>query len=170
MWWNTIDLSIGKAYLYGIISSLLAALFTVLNAKYVHKISSTKLCTIEMFSGSILVAAYILLLGHSEVFLFNIESRDLIYLLVLSIICTAMIFVLMTEIMKYISPYTLVMAINLEPVYTIILCFILSGFYPLLKHEIQDLNIYFYITASFMIISTIYLNYHFKKKINLNKI
>jgi hypothetical protein len=91
-------------------------------------------------------------------------------LLILSIICTAMIFVLMTEIMKYISPYTLVMAINLEPVYTIILCFILSGFYPLLKHEIQDLNIYFYITASFMIISTIYLNYHFKKKINLNKI
>ena len=84
--------------------------------------------------------------------------------------CTAMVFVLMTEIMKYISPYTLVMAINLEPVYTIILCFILSRFYPLLKHEIQDLNIYFYITASFMIISTIYLNYHFKKKINLNKI
>jgi len=170
MWWNTIDLSIGKAYLYGIISSLLAALFTVLNAKYVHKISSTKLCTIEMFSGSILVAAYIFLLGHSEVFLFNIESRDLIYLLILSIICTAMIFVLMTEIMKYISPYTLVMAINLEPVYTVVLCFMLSQFYPLLKHEIQDLNIYFYITASFMIISTIYLNYHFKKKINLNKI
>ena len=64
MWWNTIDLSIGKAYLYGFISSLLAALFTVLNAKYVHKISSTKLCTIEMFSGSILVAAYILSLIH----------------------------------------------------------------------------------------------------------
>jgi len=170
MWWNTINLEIGEAYLYGIISSLLAALFTVLNAKYVNRINSTKLCTIEMFSGSILVAAYILLLGHSEVFLFNISSRDLIYLLVLSIICTAMVFVLMTEIMKYISPYTLVMAINLEPVYTIILCFILSGFYPLLKDEIQDLNIYFYITASIMIVSTIYLNYYFKKKINLNKI
>ena len=82
----------------------------------------------------------------------------------MSIICTAMFFVLMTEIMKYISPYTLVMAVNLEPIYTIILCFILSGFYPLLKHEIQDLNIYFYITASFMIISTIYLNYLFKKE------
>ena len=170
MWWNTINLEIGEAYLYGIISSLLAALFTVLNAKYVNRINSTKLCAIEMFSGSILVAAYILLLGHSEVFLFNISSRDLIYLLVLSIICTAMVFVLMTEIMKYISPYTLVMAINLEPVYTIILCFILSGFYPLLKDEIQDLNIYFYITASIMIVSTIYLNYYFKKKINLNKI
>ena len=78
--------------------------------------------------------------------------------------------VLFKRLLKYISPYTLVMAINLEPVYTIVLCFILSGFHPLLKDEIQDLNIYFYITASFMIISTIYLNYHFKKKINLNKI
>jgi len=164
MFWNTLNLSINKAYLYGIISSLLAALFTVLNAKYINRISSIKLCAIEMLSGSILVSIYIMLLGHSEVFLFNIESRDLIYLLILSIICTAMVFVLMTEIMKYISPYTLVMAVNLEPIYTIILCFILSGFYPLLKHEIQDLNIYFYITASFMIISTIYLNYLFKKE------
>ena len=164
MYWNTLNLSINKAYLYGFISSLLAALFTVLNAKYINRIPSIKLCAIEMLSGSILVAIYIMFLGYSEVFLFNIESKDLTYLLILSIICTAMVFVLMTEIMKYISPYTLVMAVNLEPIYTIILCFILSGFYPLLKHEIQDLNIYFYITASFMIISTIYLNYLFKKE------
>ena len=164
MWWNTIYLDINKAYLYGILSSLFAALFTVLNAKYVNKVSSLKLCTIEMFSGSLLVATYILLLGSYDVFSFQISSNDLIYLLILSIICTALVFVLMTEIMKYITPYTLVMAVNLEPVYTILICFLLSPIYPLLNNEIQDLNIYFYITASVMIISTIYLNGYLQKE------
>ena len=161
MWWNTFEL--GKAYIYGIISSFLAALFTVLNAKYVNDIPATRLCTIEMFSGTSLVAIYILISGHTEVFLFDINNTDLFYLLILSIICTAMVFVLMTEIMKYISPYTLVMAVNLEPVYSVILCFLLASNFPTLKEEIKSLNVIFYFTASMMIITTIYLNYYFKK-------
>ena len=162
MYWNTFEL--GKAYLYGIVSSFLASLFTVLNAKHVNRIPSTKLCMVEMFSGSILVASYILLSGHPDVFLFDLNSSDFTYLLLLSVICTAMVFVLMTEIMKYISPYTLVMAVNLEPVYAVILCFILSNQFPSLKEEVESLNIIFYITASMMMITTIYLNYYFKKK------
>ena len=161
MWWNTFEL--GKAYIYGIISSFLAALFTVLNAKYVNDIPATRLCTIEMFSGTFLVAIYILISGHTEVFLFDINNTDLFYLLILSIICTEMVFVLMTEIMKYISPYTLVMAVNLEPVYSVILCFLLASNFPTLKEEIKSLNVIFYFTASMMIITTIYLNYYFKK-------
>ena len=156
MMYFTSESYFGLAYFYGIIAAFLAALFTILNAKYINVVKSSQITMIEMLGGTILISLYLIFTSNLSVFSFNIKSSDLIYLLILSVICTSLVFVLMTEIMKYISPYTLIMAINLEPVYAIILAF-------LILHNEEKMNHYFYI-GSFVIILSIYLEHYFKKK------
>ena len=156
MMYTTSDKIVSEAYLYGIISAFLATLFTILNAKYIQNTKSYHITMIEMLGGTVFILLYFLAISNFEVFSFNIAYLDLIYLLILSVVCTSIVFVLMTEIMKYISPYTLIMSVNLEPVYAIILAFIL------LPNE-EEMNLYFYI-GSGIIISSIYLEHYFNKK------
>jgi len=156
MMYFTSESYFGLAYFYGIIAAFLATLFTILNAKYINVVKSSQITMIEMLGGTILISLYLIFTSNLSVFSFNIQSSDLIYLLILSVICTSLVFVLMIEIMKYISPYTLIMAINLEPVYAIILAF-------LILHNEEKMNHYFYI-GSFVIIFSIYLEHYFKKK------
>jgi drug/metabolite transporter (DMT)-like permease len=47
------------------------------------------------------------------------------YLFILSSICTAYAFIESTRVMKYLSPYTVMLTINLEPIYGIILAVII---------------------------------------------
>ena len=61
------------------------------------------------------------------------------------------------EIMKYISPYSLIMAINLEPIYSIVLALIIFS-------ESEHMNLSFYIGAS-VIILVVFLESYLKNKI-----
>ena len=158
MMYFTSESHFGLAYFYGIIAAFLATLFTILNAKYINVIKSSQITMIEMLGGTILISLYLIFNNSLEVFSFNIQSSDLIYLLILSVFCTSLVFVLMTEIMKYISPYTLIMSINLEPVYAIVLAVLI------LPNE-EVMNNYFYLGASIIVLS-IYLEHYFKKKFN----
>ena len=155
MYYNS-ETAVSEAYIYGIISAFLATLFTILNAKYIGDTKSYQITMYEMLGGTIFISIYFLFTSNTDVFYFNINMSDLIYLLILSVICTSIVFALMTEIMKYITPYTLIMAVNLEPVYAIILSFIF------LPNE-EVMNLYFYL-GSFIIISSIYLEHYFNKK------
>ena len=154
MYYNS-ETAVSEAYIYGIISAFLATLFTILNAKYIGDTKSYQITMYEMLGGTIFISIYFLFTSNTDVFYFNINMSDLIYLLILSVICTSIVFALMTEIMKYITPYTLIMAVNLEPVYAIILSFIF------LPNE-EEMNLYFYL-GSFIIIASIYFEHYFKR-------
>jgi drug/metabolite transporter (DMT)-like permease len=54
---------------------------------------------------------------------FQLSTSDLIYLFLLSSVCTAYAFIASTAVMKYLSPYTVMLTINLEPIYGIILAY-----------------------------------------------
>ena len=108
-------------YFYGIIAALLGTLFTLFNAKYIEKIDAAKITMVEMLGGVIIISLYFILIGDCSVFTTTISLNDFIYLILLGTICTAGIFVWMTEIMRHITPYALIMAINLEPIYSIII-------------------------------------------------
>ena len=45
-------------YFYGFISSFLATLFTIINAKFINKIDATEITMIEMLGGVILISLY----------------------------------------------------------------------------------------------------------------
>ena len=144
-------------YVYGIIASFLGTLFTLYNAKYINRLEASKITMVEMLAGVIIFS--ILMLINKEIGISNlkININDFLYLFLLGTICTAAVFVWMVEIMKYISPYSLIMAINLEPIYSIVLALIIFS-------ESEHMNLSFYIGAS-VIILVVFLESYLKNKI-----
>ncbi len=82
---------------------------------------------------------------------------EVIYILILGIICTGVAFVLGIEILKKISPFSASLTMNLEPIYGIILAIIIFG-------ESEKMSKEFYL-GSFIIISSIIINGIIKEKI-----
>ena len=144
-------------YVYGIIASFLGTLFTLYNAKYINRLEASKITMVEMLAGVIIFS--ILMLLNKEIGINNlkIDINDFVYLLLLGTICTAAVFVWMVEIMKYISPYSLIMAINLEPIYSILLALLIFS-------ESEHMNLSFYVGAS-VIILVVFLESYLKNKI-----
>ena len=124
-------------FVWGIISAFFAALFTVLNARMVKKIDSTVISFYEMVGGFIGISIFNLMMGNLSMDTISLANGDIMNLMILSIFCTAIPFVVSVWIMKKLSPYTVSISVNMEPVYTIILAVILypgeekmhAGFY-----------------------------------------
>jgi len=142
-------------YINGIILGISAAffstLFAVINGKLVKRYSASIISFYEFISGVIFITLFIIFFrdGFSFEF-FNLSVSDWTYLFILASICTAYSFIAVVHIMKYISPYTVVLSYNLEPIYGIILALIL---FP----QKEKMSTEFYIGAA-IIISTVILN------------
>lgn len=124
--------------LFGIISALLASLFPVIN-KNLLKEFSAKTVTLYEMSGGFIALTFImpLYLKFFPAVYYLPTLNDWLWLLVLAWVCTVFTFILALNALKKISPFTANLAYNLEPVYGIILAFIIfkenkylsSGFY-----------------------------------------
>ena len=142
-------------YLYGILfgisSAFFSSLFSVLNGSFLKQHTATVISFYEFISGVLFISIYILIFdtGFTSDF-FNISKSDFGYLFLLASICTAYAFIAAVYIMKEISPYTVVLTYNLEPIYGIILAIIL---FP----EKEKMSVSFYIGA-IIIISVVFLN------------
>ena len=143
-------------YFYGIMAAFLGTLFTLCNAKYIKKVGAAKITMIEMLAGVLIISCVLLLKQDYTVFTSLISVTDFSYLLILGTLCTAMVFVWMTEIMKHITPYSLIMAINLEPIYSIILALVIFGDSELMSNS-------FYVGSS-VIIGIVFLEGYLKNK------
>ena len=150
------DINYVLGYIFGIISAFLGTLFTMFNGKYINKIDAAKITMLEMLGGVIVISLYFIFIGDYSVFTTILSSNDIIYLTLLGTICTAGIFVWMTEIMRHITPYALVMALNLEPIYSIIIGLIIFS-------DSEKMNLSFYI-GSVIILSIVFLDGYIKNK------
>jgi len=135
----------------GIISAFLSSSFAVLNGIFLKKASATVISFYEFLSGVCFISLFIIFFnnGFSKEF-FKLSVTDYGYLLILASICTAYAFIAAVYVMKLISPYTVVLTYNLEPIYGIILALIL---FP----EKEKMSNYFYLGAA-IIISTVLIN------------
>lgn len=137
--------------IYGILSALLLTLFSVINGMFVKRYSAPVISFYEFISGVLCVSFFLVFFdtGFNKEF-FELPSSDWIYLIVLASVCTAYAFIAAVHIMKKISPYTVVLTYNLEPVYGIIMALIL---FP----EKEKMNLEFYVGA-FIILGTVVVN------------
>lgn len=112
--------------LLGISSALFSTLFAVINGKFIEKHSATVISFYEFISGVAFITIFILIFkgGFSQEF-FTLPTTDWIFLFILASVCTAYAFIGAVNVMKLISPYTVVLSYNLEPVYGITLALIL---------------------------------------------
>lgn len=146
-------------YILGIIlaliSAFLSALFTVINAKYTKTYLPSVISFYELAGGVGFLSIYILFSGGFTVEFFNLSIEDLGWLTLLASVCTAYAFIASVKVMKYLSPYTVMLTINLEPIYGIILAL-------LVFKDSEHMNPMFYVGAA-IILFTVILNGVIKK-------
>ena len=145
-----------SGYFYGIMAALFGTLFTLFNAKYIKEIEAAHITMVEMLSGVLIISFLFILQQDFSIINTSISTTDFYYLIILAVICTAIVFVLMTEVMRHVSPYSLIMAINLEPIYSIMLALLFFG-----ENEIMSSS--FYIGSS-VIIGIVFLEGYLKNK------
>jgi len=121
------ELQFWKGILTATISAFLAGLFTVLNRKQVEKHPARVISFYEMLGGWLGISIF-LLFRKNDTDIFNLLSPDdIIYLLLLGIVCTAFAFVILVDVMRQLTAYVVALTINLEPVYGILLALLFFG-------------------------------------------
>ncbi len=147
----------------GIISAFLSSLFAVINGKFLEKNSATVISFYEFLGGVLFITLFIPIFGDGfSMEFFKLSGSDYGYLFILASICTAYAFIASVYIMNYISPFTVILTYNLEPVYGILLALIL---FP----ESEKMSPQFYIGA-IIIISVVILNGFIKNSKRLKRV
>ena len=112
--------------IFGIISAMLACLFPILNKTLLNRFSPNTVTLYEM-SGGFIALCFILpiYLQFFPAAYFIPTSTDWLWLLILAGVCTVFAFNLSLQALKHISAFTTNLTYNFEPVYSIILAFII---------------------------------------------
>jgi drug/metabolite transporter (DMT)-like permease len=145
-----------KGILLSMGAAVLAAVFSTINSTLITKHDSIKIATWEMLSAFLSMSVFLFITGGLNEELLNVNTKDFSLLLLLGIVCTGFAFVAGIEVMKVLSPFTCALALNLEPVYTILIALWLYG-----SNEVMSLQ--FYIGAA-IILSTLFIEVWLKKK------
>lgn len=134
--------------IYALIASFLSALFTVLNGLFIKQYSADTISFYQLLFGVLFITIYIYFSYGFTYEKFSVTTSDIVYLLILSSFCTAYAFIASVKIMKHLTPYTVMLTINLEPVYGIILAVIIFG-------EKEKMSPQFYIGALIILVTVI---------------
>jgi len=144
---------------FGLIAAILAALFSVFNAKLIQTITASKITLYEMFSATITMTLFLFFYGDLSLESLTISTNDFYLLLFLGIVCTSIAFLITVEIQKLLGAFTVTLSINMEPIYTL-------GLAALLLNEHEKISPFFYLGASVIVLAVFgnaILKYHQSK-------
>ena len=148
----TIIFNVEGKYMEGIIlaltSAFLSASFAVINSKFVKDYEPTIISYYELVGGVLFFSIFILVTSGFDTKFFQLTSHDFMYLMILSSVCTAYAFIASTAVMKFLSPYTVMLTINLEPIYGILLA-------VLIFKDKEQMSPAFYVGAAVILITVI---------------
>jgi len=144
-----VPLSMHLGIAVGILSSLLTAVFATLNKRYVHEADPESVTFIEMSVGALALAgASALYFGLDATFI-RPDLYNFSLLLVLAVLCTLLPFILSLHALRHISAFSSQLALNLEPVYAIVIA-------ALWLKEYQELTPQFYLGVA-IILSAVFV-------------
>ncbi|WP_298488098.1 DMT family transporter [uncultured Maribacter sp.] len=156
---------VDTSYLYGMIlaaiSAFLAATFSIINGKLVQKEKPSIIAMVELSTGVAFLSIYFLFTNTFTADFFQISVKDWFYLFILSSICTAYAFIAAVKVMRFLTPYTVMLTTNLEPVYGILMALVLL-------RESKEINSMFYVGA-LIILTTVVANGILKNRKKLKK-
>ncbi|GLB49933.1 DMT family transporter [Neptunitalea lumnitzerae] len=148
-------------YLLGIVLGLsaafLSALLSILNGKLAKQYDAALISFYELSFGVLFITG-MLLFRKPEFFetIFTLTFEDFSALLVLAVVCTAYAFLSSVKVMRFLSPYTVMLTINLEPVYGVVLAY-------LFLDESERMSVGFYV-GGLVILATVLLNGYLKTR------
>jgi drug/metabolite transporter (DMT)-like permease len=113
--------------LLALVSILLGVLFTLMNGKLIKDHDPSVISFYEFLAGFCFITLYFLSKGKFTADFFVMTPKNWILILILASVCTAYAFTASVKVMQKLSPYTVMLTTNLEPVYGIILAFFIIG-------------------------------------------
>lgn len=141
-------------YINGILlalsSAFLSATFSIINGKYAREHDSVTISFYELLGGVFFFSLYLLFSGSFTMEFFAVSASDWMWLFILGSFCTAYAFIASVHVMKFLSPYTVMLTINMEPIYGIILALIVFN-------DKEKMSGWFYVGAA-IILTTVILN------------
>ena len=132
----------------GLLSTLLGAIFTLINGQLVMQERPTTITFYELLVGAICVSIYGFTVSDLTTPFITLPLSDWFYLGILVTVCTAYAFIASVKVMRYISPFTVMLTVNLEPVYGIILAYFIFG-------DEEKMHANFYIGALIILITVV---------------
>ncbi|MBU3012624.1 DMT family transporter [Polaribacter vadi] len=142
--------------IYALIASFLGSLFSVLNGLFIKKYDANRISFYQLLFGTLFVTIYLIINNSFSLAFFNLPVSDWICLFILSSVCTAYAFIISVQVMKYLSPYTVIITNNLEPIYAIVLALFIFG-------DKEKMNPEFYLGAT-IVLGVVLLNGFIKNK------
>ncbi len=124
---NGIKIAMLNGLYLGLAAALLAALFATLNKKLIGQSSALNITFLELSSAWLFLSLVLPVYAASnfEMRQFLPSISDVVYLLVLSLMCTTLAYVLALRALRHLSAFASNLAINLEPVYGILLAWLI---------------------------------------------
>ena len=113
--------------IFGLLAAVAASLFSTINSTLVQKTEPSIIGFYELSGAFFWITIYRLFDGSLQMESFNLSLSDWFYLMVLGTICTALAYVAGVGVMRTLSAFRVALITNLEPVYGIVLAYILFG-------------------------------------------
>ena len=133
----------------GILAALLVAIIASLEKKWIREIDAEHMTFMQLSGAWVTMCVWIAaewMWGDIERFVPN--GNDLVYLLILGLICTCVAWVLAIRAVRSVTAFDSIMVINLEPVYGILMAL-------LLLDDAKELTTTFYLGAGIILASVL---------------
>ena len=137
-----------------LLSTILGVFFTLVNGKLASKVPAAAVSFYELGIGAVITWVVVFCNPKMISQAMHLVQQDVVLLGVLSLVCTAYAFVGSVHVMKVLSPYSVMISINMEPVYGIFLSVLIFG-----EKEIMNGLFYF---GVFLILAAVVGNGYFK--------
>ena len=145
-----------EGMILGIISAFFASLFATFNGVLVKTHDASNISLVELLTASVAIFMLLLFTGEVNWDLLMLSNQDWFWIIILALVATSFAFIAFTSIMTVLTPFTTSVAINLEPIYSIILAVIIFG-----EEEIMGPRFY---VGALIIICAVLLNSILKRK------
>ena len=117
--------------LMGIIAALactlLSVLFSLLNGKLIKAYPANNISFYQLLTGALVMSFAMAFTLETPAVLFELSWEDWLWLFLLSSVCTAYATIASVVILKHITPFTMMISLNLEPIYAIVFSLLIFG-------------------------------------------
>lgn len=133
----------------GLIAALLAAWFSVWTKTFIHKYDATVITFVQFASGltyiTLVLPLYLLVFPDTPTLP---APEDWVYILILSLVCTTLAYVLTMKALRHLEPFTMNLGITMEPIYGILMAYFIL-------HEDEELHPGFYLGAILILVAVV---------------
>lgn len=116
-----------EGIIVGTLSALFSAWFNIVNAVLIKRGDALRIGFYEMAGAALTMAIYLYATDALPPPVWELPNMTIVWHLLLGLVCTSFAFAAGIVVMRQLSPFTVVLTVNLEPIYTILIALLIWG-------------------------------------------